>query len=140
MTEPDKSNFIFVLDRDDWSYKGVLFADFDISEVEKNSPSPMSVPPNFTAGFMMIIWTDENGKWHAKMRIKFPSGSKISGEREFGKDSNETKILSQIYKDTALINKRWYKNPDGSIRGMLKIIEKSNMVESKQVFNVDKQL
>lgn len=139
MTELDKSNFIFVLDRDDWSYKGILFAEADVAIMFKDSGMPPP-PKEWVAGIMMMIWTDENGIWRSRIRFKYPSGNKMVASAEYGKDSNETKILSEIYSHVPMIYKKWYKNPDGSIEGMLKILEESDMIESKLVFKIDKQL
>lgn len=102
---------------------------------EMGDPTPM--PKGYVAGLMAIIFTDEKGEWHLTARIKFPSGNKQVIRLEGGKDSNETKMLHQLYK-MPLIHKTWTKNPDGSPEGILKIVEDLDMIESYQVFENDK--
>jgi len=109
-------HIIFKLDRHDYDYKGVFFAEVDVvsSAGDFGMPPP---PKGYEAGVMGIIWTDERGCWHGKMRIKFPSGNKqvisCDFEEEFKEkvNMNETYVLNHMYK-LPMINKVWRKNPD----------------------------
>lgn len=120
------SKYIFELNRKDYSYKGVLFAELDNNSFYKEYG--LSLPKSYVAGLMGLIWTDENGIWHMKFRIKFPNGNKQSFSQEYSKDANETLVLQDIYK-LPLVNKNWYPNKDGSIDGILDVIKKTDMIE-----------
>ena len=123
---------IFDLTNKNHSYKGILFAEIDNSALQKEMGDPTPMPRDYVAGVMAIIFTDEEGVWRLTARIKFPSGNKQVIRLEDGKDSNETKMLQQLYK-MPMIHKTWTKNPDGSPEGMLKIIEDLDMIESMVV-------
>ncbi|MFA7192373.1 MAG: hypothetical protein WC089_03700 [Candidatus Paceibacterota bacterium] len=129
----NKNDYIFVLDREDYDYKGVLFAEAD--DLEMGGPK---MPKDYVAGIMGIIWTDEKGQWHAKMRIKFPSGNKqvmtLNFEKEFDEkmNINETYVLNRMYQ-MPMKNKVWTKNPGGTIPGIVKIVQDLNMVEHSRV-------
>lgn len=132
---------IFDITRKDWKYKGIFFAECDNKELSKNSGSFFPVlPKDFIIGIMGIIYIDENNIWHSVMRLKFPSGTKQVIRRNYEKKSkeniniNETYILNDFYK-FPMINKKWYKNPTEDIDGMLKIMEDSNMIESKKILS-----
>lgn len=121
------SQIIFDITRRDWKYKGVLFAEVDNNDLSDE----MEPPPNdWIAGIMLLIWTDENGIWNAKMRIKYPLGNKSVFSRSYDKDQkvNETSILQEFY-NLPMTNKKWYKNEDGTPQGILKIIEDANMID-----------
>lgn len=137
------NHIIFRLDRDDYDYKGVLFADLDVgsSAEEMGMPPP---PKGYQAGVMGIIWTDEKGQWHGKMRIKFPSGNKqvitCNFEDEFknGVKVNETYVLNRFYK-MPMINKVWRKNEDGTPQGIVKLIQELDMIESMRVMTIEQK-
>jgi hypothetical protein len=126
------SQVIFELTRTDYSYKGVLFAELDNVALQKEMGDPTPMPKDYLIGVMAVIFTDEKGEWHLTARIKFPSGNKQVIRLQGGKDSNETKMLQELYK-MPLIHKRWTKNPDGSPEGILKTIEDLDMIESRMV-------
>jgi hypothetical protein len=126
------SQIIFDLTRKDYSYKGVLFAELDNKAVQLEMGDPTPMPKGYIAGVMAIIFTNENREWHLTARIKFPSGNKQVIRLQGGKDSNETKMLHELYK-MPLIHKKWTKNPDGTPEGILKIIEDLDMIESLMV-------
>lgn len=127
-------DYIFEVARDDWLYKGILFAEADNKEIQDDCPFPKD--DRFVTGIMGLIWVDEQGIWRGKIRLKFPSGNKICANVDGEKDWNETKILTGFYK-FPMINKRWYPNPDGSKEGILKIMQESNMIESMVRINND---
>lgn len=137
MSQSDE-NIIFDLRRDDYSYKGVLFADLDQNAVVKMMKYPFPVLENYQAGLCGIIWTDENGVWNVKFRIKYSSGNKAVFSAEYSKEQaeginvNETYCLNEIY-TIPLINKIWTKNPDGTPQGILKIINDLDMIESSRI-------
>ncbi len=135
MKDEDNS-IIFDLTRHDYNYKGVLFAEMDNKAVFAETGMPP--PKKWTAGVMAIIWTDEIGCWHSKIRIKFPSGNKQVTSRSFEEEFNEkvnvneTYVLNKIY-EIPMVNKIWTKNPDGSPEGIVKIIKDLDMVESMRI-------
>lgn len=117
---------IFELTRNDWKYKGILFAyldyknfefDDDISDLHKHE-------------VVVTIWADENDDWIAKGRVKFSSGNKAVFEKNYGKNRNETKILTELYQEIPLKNKKWCRNKTQDIQGMMEILEKNNVIES----------
>lgn len=140
MTE--ESTYIFDLTNPNYSYKGILFAELDFEEMDKLAKSPFPTPKNYFAGIMALIWTDEKGIWNVKFRIKFPSGNKQVSSKDYTEEFekkikvNETYILNELYK-MPMKNKNWMKNPDGTIDGILNILEKSDMIESKRVVSTD---
>ena len=129
------SKVIFDLTRTDWIYKGILFAEVDNAAIDKEFNCPFPAPKNFVVGVLGIIYVDEKGIWHGKMRLKFPSGNKQICTRDYDKEFkknvkvNETYVLNDLYK-IPMINTAWYVNPDGSPAGMLKILEETDMIES----------
>jgi hypothetical protein len=140
-----KNNYIFELRRNDYKYKGILFAEIDFAEIDNKEDnqqmgSPMPMPENFIAGAMAIIWIDEKGIWHAKMRIKFPSGSKQVMSRDYLEEFkhklniNETYVLQDLYR-IPMKNKCWYPNKTEDIDGMVKILQESDMLESYKVIS-----
>lgn len=138
----NKENIIFDLTRLDYKYKGVLFAEADNAEVDKQMQTPFPTPKNYLAGIMAIIWTDENEVWHTKLRFKFPSGNKQvishSFDKEFeeGIKVNETYALQYLYK-FPMVNKTWLPNPDGTGMGIIDLIKKVDMIESIQIEEKD---
>ena len=123
---------IFDLRRRDYSYKGVLFAELDTNESAREIHFPFAPPKDYICGVMAIVYTDENGNWHLKARIKFPSGNKVAIPIEGGKDSNEEKMLEQLYR-VPMIHKIWTANPDGTPEGIVKIIQDLDMVEYSRI-------
>ena len=128
----DKSNIIFDLTRQDWNYKGILFAEMDNNVIFGDMPPYMKPLKDYVIGVMSIIWTDEKGIWRQKTRLKFPSGNKQVFEKDYGQVCNETKVLTDIYR-LGLINKTWYPNKDGTCEGILRTLEESDMIESMRV-------
>lgn len=137
----DKSSVIFDLTNSKNTYKGILFAEIDTTELENsefvkslNLPSP---PSDFCIGVMGIIWVDEQGIWNAKVRLKFPCGNKQVMSRKFDKEHiqkvniNETYVLTHIY-EIPMKRKMWLKNEDGTADGILELIKKSDMIESSR--------
>lgn len=131
------SEYIFDVSREDWQYKGLLFAEIDNQGVIANYPGEAPPPRGYVAGFMALIWVDESGEWHVKGRFKFPSGNKQTIGKSFGKECNETKILTSLYQ-FPFKNKKWYPNKKGTIEGIMEILEESDMIESKRIINVEK--
>lgn len=129
----EKTQGIFDLSRTDWDYRGILFAEMDIDEMEKQmrNISP-PIKQEWIAGLMMIIWIDENKEWNMKCRIKFPSGNKQIMHKNYGKDCSETKILQELY-HIPLKNKVWTRNEVGTSDGMLDIMKNLDMIESIRV-------
>lgn len=129
------SEVIFDLTKTDWTYKGVLFAEMDNAEVDKEMNSPFPTPKDYVAGVMAIIAIDPDGVWHLTARVKFPSGNKQVIRKAFDEEHknqcniNETYILQYFYR-MPLKNKLWTANPDGTADGILKILEKTDMIES----------
>lgn len=112
-----------------WSYKGLLFADMDLTKAFDGEIRP---PKGFHAGFMGMIWIDENGAWHFKGRIKFPSGNKIVITRDYSSEEAEALGVEGIIREFCtdkFINKKWYKNPTEDIDGIRKILEDADMIE-----------
>lgn len=132
------NNIIFDLTNHNNKYKGVLFAEADNAEMDRQMGSHFPTPKSYVAGIMAIIWVDEQGIWRAKMRIKFPSGSKqvvtknYDEEFKSGVKVNETYILQDFYK-FPMINKMWVPNPDETPDGIVKLIKDADMIESIQV-------
>lgn len=134
----DKSQIIFDLTRLDYKYKGVLFAEADNAEVDKQIGSHIRTPKDYVAGIMAIIWTDEKGMWHTKLRFKFPSGNKQVISHSFDKEFeewvkvNETYALQYLYK-FPMVNKRWFPNPEETGMGIVNLIQKADMIESMKI-------
>ena len=138
----NKNQVIFVLDRDDYDYKGIFFAEVDLGMTcEDFAMGP--APKDYVVGVMGVIWTDEKGCWHGKMRLKFPSGTKQVIESNFEKElkeginMNETYVLNHMYK-LPMINKIWRKNPDGTSEGIVKIMQDLDMVEYSRIVENEK--
>lgn len=123
---------IFNLDDSSNIYKGVLFAEVDNGEIDKEMGGFPPTPKDYCAGVMAIIWTDQDGFWQMKMRIVFPSRNKQVISKTYSKDSNETLVLQDIYK-FPIIRKIWTKNPDGTAMGIVKIIKDLDMVETMRI-------
>jgi len=143
MTKKNKDEVIFDLSREDYDYKGVLFAQADHSTVYKEMLGCFPpLPEDYCAAIMAIIWTDEKGIWHFKMRTKFPSGNKqvfshtFDSEDEKNLNINETYVLQYIY-TIPMIKKVWKKNPDGTPKGIVKICEDLDMVEFSKIEPID---
>lgn len=130
MTE---ENYIFRFEKDSgWLYKGVLTAQIDkkaVYEEVNDKEMPLKDISTYQVEVLGMIWTDEVGEWNMKMRMKFPSGNKQAFSKKYGKDSNETFILQDMYK-MPMINKRWYKNPTGDLDKLIEIMLKNDLVES----------
>ncbi len=131
---------IFDVTREDWQYKGLLFAELDNQEICNFSGLlNQGMPEDYIVGFMGLIWVDEKGIWNGKFRLKFPSENKQICHKIYDKEAknnipvNETVVLQEFYK-MPLIKKRWYKNESGKPEGILEILEKSDMIESKRVY------
>jgi hypothetical protein len=126
-------NVIFEFRDDDGNnYRGVLFAEIDFAAIDKDIDSPVPQPKGFIAGFMAIIWTDKSNIWHMKGRTKFPSGSKMVHSKSYGKESNETLILQDLYK-MALHRKKWCKNNSGTVNGIMNIMHENDMIEYEKI-------
>lgn len=126
----DKEEVIFDFTNPNWKYKGILFANFDTSEMEKEIGFPP--PSTFYGGFMAIIWIDENQDWIGKGRMKFSSGNKQIYSKNFGKKSSETEIL-QFFYQLPLKDKIWKKNPSEDVIGIIEIIKDLDMIESYKI-------
>ena len=136
-----EKNYIFKLDREDYNYRGILFADLDLKKISLDCPVNF-FSSNYETGFMGIIWTDEKGMWHFKGRVKFPSGNKMSTENSYEDEHKEELSLSVQYvledmKRLPLINEVWYPNPTGSIDGMIEIMKNSDMIEWMKVEKIN---
>jgi hypothetical protein len=133
----DKNNFIFDLTDFSKNYRGVLFAEVDNEEMDNLWNSIFGTSKRYVAGVMAVIWTDKDNKWFAKMRIKFPSGSKHVVSFDFSTPEyekinvNETFILQYLYQ-MPMVNKIWTPNPSGDGIGIVEIMEKLDMIESKR--------
>ena len=129
----DTSKPIFDLSNDKNIYKGVFFAEMDLTK-NKNGTLILSLLPNFCPGIMGIIWVDEHGIWNAKMRVKYPSGSKQVLTRQYKEEYdnnfpiNETYILSEIYK-FPMKNKKWLKNESGKGEGIVELLQQEDMIK-----------
>ncbi len=138
----DKKQIIFDLTDETNNYRGVLFAEMDNAEVDKQMNSPFPTPKEYVAGVMAVIWTDKNGGWHAKLRIKFPSENKQVISMDFTKPEyknvkvNETFVLQQMYK-MPMVKKIWTPNPSGEAMGIVDIIRDLDMVESSRLEVMD---
>lgn len=140
MNDTEKSNIIFDLTDTSNKYKGILFAEIDNQEVDKEMGCLS--PKDFCVGIMALIWEDRKGVWHFKMRLKFPSGNKQVATKNFdvefekGIKVNETFVLHEIYR-MKMINKMWLSNPEGTSEGIIKLIEDADMVESRRILRND---
>ena len=119
----------FKIDREDYNYKGVLIAQTDGSQcLEEMKGCFPAIPEDYFGIVIAIIWTDETGMWHAKMKVEFPSGNKqivlFKFDEEFNTDIkvNETYILNHIYK-IPMKRKKWKRNPEGTATEFKKIIK-----------------
>ncbi len=126
---------IFDCTNDQWKYKGIMFAEMDNADVTKIMGG-MEAPAGFVAGIMAMIWVDELGIWNWKMRIKFPSGNKQVVSNRFDpkkhQNLNETYLLKDMYR-MPMIHKSWHPNPCGTADGLIKIMEDTDMIESKRI-------
>lgn len=129
-------NVIFDFTRTDWKYKGVFTAFADIAECDKILGFPANDASSFLIEVWGIIWTDENNEWHAKLRFKFPSGTKEVGSKSYGKDCNETKILTDLYK-FPMRDKFWFKNPSQTGEGIYEIMVREDLILSERVVKHD---
>lgn len=133
-------NIIFDLTNINYKYKGVLFAELDNAQIDKEIGNPFPTPKDYLAGIMAIIWVDKKGIWNFKMRIKFPSGSKQVVNKIYDKEFkkgikvNETYILQDLYK-FPMVNKTWLSNPEETGDGILKLIENADMIESINIIS-----
>ena len=121
-------------DDNGWSYKGVLSAEMDKSEVEQFAGfrTPQTVNRKYVIDIIGFIWTDETGEWNMKMRLKFPSGSKQAYGNTYGKKANETLVLQDMYR-LPMINKNWFSNKDGTLDSLLKLMKTNDLIDSIQV-------
>lgn len=133
-----RCNVIFDITRRDWKYKGVLLAQVDTEEINKEMNAAFPTPKSYIAGIMGIIWVDERGVWNAKVMVKFPSGNKqvltriYEGKQCEGVNINTTYVLQDLYQ-LPIVNKNWYPNKDESPCGILDILAKTNMIDSYEV-------
>jgi hypothetical protein len=129
-----ESEVIFDLTNPNNKYKGVMFAEVDNQELDREMQSPFPTPQKYAAGVMAIIWVDEEGIWNAKMRFKFPSGNKqvitkkYDVEAKEGETINENIVLQDLYR-FPMIHKMWLKNDDETGHGIIELIEKAEMVQ-----------
>lgn len=127
--------------REDCKYKGAFTALLDDDELLIAALMPKFLfdirPKDFVVEVWGVIFTDENGIWRCTFRLKFPSGTKQVIRTEFGIDSNETKILQDIYSSLPMKEKCWVRNPKGTGNGLLEEMRKADMIESVQIM-VDK--
>lgn len=134
----EEETVIFNLTREDYLYKGILFAEADNRQMDKEMNNPFVTPKDYVVGVMAIIWVDEKSIWHSKMRLKFPSGNKqvvsanYEKENEEGITVNETLVLQELYR-FPMINKTWLPNPDGTPEGIVKLIQDIDMIENIKV-------
>jgi hypothetical protein len=128
----DYPNTIFDLRRKDWKYKGVFFAELDNDEILMTPGyEGLGKPPKgFTAGVMAIIWVDEKERWNCKFRIKFPGGSKHVVTLDPEQGSNVEKLLEKV-KLMPMKNTIWYPNESETSHGIVEILEKTDMIESR---------
>lgn len=136
----NESKVIFDVTNPNCIYKGILFAELDFQEMDKQIKCPVPILKDYVAGVMALIWIDEKGIWNAKLRIKFPSGNKQvchkTYQDEFDKkiNVNETYVLNDLYR-FPLKNKKWMKNSNGTPEGILKLLKESDMIESLKIID-----
>lgn len=132
------SECIFVIDREDYNYRGVLFSELDNETCSSMPDCPHQFPEHYCVGVLALIWTDENGLWHAKVRLKFPSGNKQVYELDFAKEMlegiqiDEEYILSRICA-IPMKHINYRRNKWGTPAGILEILRDSDWVESEKV-------
>jgi hypothetical protein len=121
-------------DCENTTFKGVLSAEVDNTEMDKQlfTPISMRAPKSYIAEVFGMIWVDKQGEWHMRMRIKFPSGNKQVIGKSYGKEANETLILHDMYK-LPMVNKYWFPNPKGTFMALLEIMKKNDLIESSKV-------
>jgi len=124
----ENNQTIFDLSNPKWIYKGVVSATLDHEEIMPGFPPPKG----YIAEVIAIIWVNENSEWILKARMKFPSGNKQSYERNFGKNANETKLLTELYL-IPMKNKFWFPNVSGKGEDIIKILENNDMILSKKI-------
>lgn len=133
-----KKHIIFDLTNPNYNYRGILFAEIDNTAVYKKMNAPFPTPKGYIAGVMAVVWTDEKGKFHTKLRIKYPCGNKHICTMDFDEEEyekvnvNVTYVLNEIYK-MPMIHKVWTPNPCGTGEGILEIIRKLDMIESARI-------
>jgi hypothetical protein len=123
---------IFDLTNPLFKYKGILSAIVDIDELSRSKACPCHSPKDSIIELIAIIWMNEKEEWNYKVRIKFPSGNKQVGGKNLGCYCNETKCLHDIYKIVPMKDKYWFKNPCGTVNGILEILEREEMILSIQ--------
>lgn len=128
-------DYIFKFDNPDWKIKGILSATGDNEAMDREMKSPFPTPKSYIAEIIAIIWTDEKMIWNWKMRIKFPSGNKQVVSGTCAANANETKCLHEIYK-FPMIDKYWFPNPSGDIKGLIEIMKKNNLIDYMEVRHV----
>lgn len=133
---------IFDLSDPDCVWKGVFFGEMDNKAIDNEVQGPIKTPNWYVVGVMALIWTDKDGIWHIRARIKFPSGSKQVIQKSFypkeHENINETRLLQELY-TIPIVNKHWYPNPSGTQEGIIELIEKAGMVESMRTECHDEQ-
>lgn len=129
---------IFDLTDPDCIWKGVFFGEMDNKAIDEQiqCPTIFKTPKGYVVGIMALIWIDKDGIWHIRARVKFPSGSKQTIQKDFNPKEhdnlNETRLLQELYK-IPIVNKQWYPNPCGTPEGIIELIQKADMVESMRI-------
>lgn len=132
---------IFKFDHD-CSYKGVLSAEMDKYAVEDFFQLPrqsLTLDKSWIVEILGFIWTDPQGEWHMKIRLKFPSGNKQVFGKSFGIDSTEEEVLEDIYK-LPMVNKRWFQNKVGTVTSLFELLKEKDMIESITVTEIDENI
>ena len=126
---------IFDFTNPNWKYKGVLSAEMDkraVEEFHNLPPQLLTVDPKFIVEIIGFIWIDEHDEWTMKMRLKFPSGNKQAFGKSFGKKANETIVLQEMYK-LPMVNKHWFRNPEGTFESLLKVMAANDLIASMEI-------
>jgi hypothetical protein len=131
----NNNDYIFQLREDDGcKYKGAFFADLDVNNISEKMGISSCLPKDYHAGLFALIWTDKEGMWHLKGRIKSSSGSKQVITFEPKKDSNIQELIDKLCQ-VPVKNTLWIQNLDESVHGILKIIRDEEMVEYEKTTN-----
>lgn len=121
---------IFELDHEDWQYKGIVSG---LWKAPANNLMP--IPNKYWPEVLGLIYVDETGDWLFRCRLKFHSGDKIVSTKCFGKDVNETKVLSKVYEMMELVNKVWLKNPSGKGIDIMQLLKDNDMVAWERIID-----
>lgn len=128
---------IFDLSREDWKYKGIIEGELDCMKMF-DFPC-MVLPRNYEVEFWAIIYTDENDIWHLRGRNKFPSGSKQSFSKEFGKDCKPTDILSFVNSMFPFKRVKWHRNDPETGDALLELMKREDLILHMTTVKLDEE-